>query len=76
MWPIRILFISDYAVKFMLCPILLRMRVKSSVVRIVSIFILVLNLRERLTGVLLKMSSSWYGMVGTNIPCKFWGELF
>lgn len=46
------------------------MIVKSVLAKIVSISMLVLDWRERLTGVML-MSNNWYGVVRTDITRKF-----
>lgn len=52
------------------------MVVKSGIIRIVNVFILVLDLRERFAGVMCKISNSWYGRVRTDITYKlgvgFW----
>lgn len=46
------------------------MIVKSALAKIVSISMLVLDWRERLTGVML-MANNWYGVVRSDITRKF-----
>lgn len=47
------------------------MVVKFGIIRIVNVFILVLDLRERFVGVMCKIFNSWYGRVRIDIIYKF-----